>query len=178
MHTLALALLAAAMLLVSAAPASAQADPAPASTDTRGSVWGGGLGLTLGSAGWGPVFDLDYRTGPHVLRGRISGHLNVFPMATEYRELVQVMEVAAMYGRDQRVGEARQYRRSFAAGLAMIEVVRDSEEEPTSTVGLALEAQLVRAASGARRGLAAIGNLNPERPFVGLVLSVQVGRVP
>lgn len=154
------------------AVAVAQKNP-PARPPQQERAFRGGLGLLVGSTGFGGAFDLSLNRGTRLYRFRITGHDNSIA-SWQNVESVSISESALMLGRGRRYGP--RYG-SVSAGLAVVEVTRPADDNGTTTVGVPLEAQLL-SGGPVRLGATLAANLNLERSFGAFILSVQFGRVP
>lgn len=160
-------------LLLAAVPAAAQENPAPEPPRPE-RLYRAGLGLLVGSGGFGAAFDVSMNSGSRVYRLRLTGHDNAIA-SWQTTESVSIAETALMVGRGRRF--TRNYG-SVSAGLALVEVSRGGEDgDVATTLGVPVEAQLI-SGGPLKLGATAAANLNLERPFAAFVLSVQVGRVP
>lgn len=157
------------------APHSA-AEPAPTGApraDVQPSIrafWAG-LGVALGTPGFGVQIDATLRNDGRVMRGRL---LVLDGGRDTDGQILAVTELAGMYGVGRRLGYMRNWY-SASAGLALLTGERNGEE--FTTIGIPLELQAV-----SRRvphlGAALTANLNPELPFVAATMSLQLGRAP
>jgi hypothetical protein len=161
-------------LLISAAPAAAQKNP-PREAPRAERLYRGGLGVLVGSTGFGGALDLSVNSGARVYRFRLTGHDNGIASWQNAVEPVSISETALMVGRGHRF--ARNYG-SVTAGLALVEVSRGGDtQNSTTTIGVPVEAQLI-SGGPLRLGATLAGNLNVQRPFAAFIMSVQIGRVP
>jgi hypothetical protein len=160
----------AAALLIMSASLHAQ-KPVPEAAAER--YWRGGVGILAGTAGLGPSLDVSLNTATRLYRARMTVHENTIG-ATTYRERYTLSETALMVGRGRRF--TRNYA-SVAAGVALVQRLDDDETRETTTVGVPVEAMLVSGAMP-RIGIALIGNVNANRPFAAVVVSLQFGRIP
>lgn len=154
-----------------------QADTGPAPPEARvdaqpsiRAFWAG-LGVAIGTPGFGVQIDATLRNDDRVMRARF---LVLDGDRDADGQLLSVTELAGMYGVGRRLGFMRNWY-SAAAGLALLTGHRNDEE--FTTIGIPLELQAV-----SRRvphlGAALTANLNPKIPYVGATMSLQLGRAP
>ena len=167
-----------------AAPLSAQADP-PLQTPTPPTETGvfGTLGVGVASPGIGGLVTLSVHSARHAFVLRSSGASEF----TLFAPSDNVEDYAFLYGR---TGERERGWLRAAAGPAVVRVVRygpgydcwwfacsyDSWEmyEP----GLALQADAVWTPGDAfGLGLTVFANINPEMPYAGVAVGVNLGKV-
>ncbi|MEO5511661.1 MAG: hypothetical protein ABIS27_13600 [Longimicrobiales bacterium] len=163
----------AASLILLSSPLAAQKNPPPREPPPE-RVFRVGLGVLVGSAGLGGAVDASLNVGARLYRFRLSAQSNDVMAASSPDVRLSITESAFMLGR------GRRYRVNYgsvAAGLALVNVSRGSDDAVKTTVGIPVEAQLI-SRGPIRLGATLAGNLNLEQPFAAFILSVQLGRVP
>jgi hypothetical protein len=132
-----------------------------------------GIGVGGGSGGLTVGIDATLDRVDRLYRARLTTLDNVaVNQGLEYTPRVTIGEVGLMYGKGHRF--SRTYG-TLSGGLALVTV--DMDESTKATVGVPVEAQLVFG-DAFKVGTSLLGNLNAEKPFVALIVSVQFGRMP
>jgi hypothetical protein len=130
------------------------------------------VGAGFGTAGLSVAIDAAVHAGDRLYRGRLTAHDNLGGGWAGHVPHELVTELGVLYGTGHRF--SRNYGLA-AAGLALVAVERT--DASSATIGIPVEAQLV-SGGPLRLGIAAMGNVNPVKPFAAFVLSVQFGGVP
>ena len=142
----------------------------PAASDRA--VWGG-AGVGLGSVGALVQLDASLYRASRLLRGRLTAHSNLGGFGTRADE--SVTELSALLGRGAACCGGNWGSASVGGGVVVGR--RGPDEAQFTTVGLAGEAALM-SRRRPRLSVSAFANLNPERSFAGLSLSLVFGRTP
>lgn len=131
----------------------------------RRAVWTG-LGLALGTAGFGGVLEVSYWNG-RLFRARAGVHTDPAQASGD------MTEIAALVGTGRPVG------RNWGAAAAGIGIVERTDTDGTSSTvpGVAADVQLI-SARFPHLAFAATANVNAKQSFAGFTLSLLLGRMP
>ena len=151
-------------------PAEAQVtDPAPEVQRTWVS-FGYGLAAMAG-ADAEDAFSLVGELGLHLQRGRYIGSLRTAVLFGIFGD-TGFGDISLLLGRATR---AQGFRASASAGLAYVGGTDPITYAEVATIGVPLEGQLLYSVGVLGLGLYGFANLNPERSFAGLTLSLHIG---
>lgn len=156
---------------LNAAAASATAEAPRLDAQPSIKAFWAGLGVAIGSPGFGVQIDATLRNDDRVMRGRL---LAIGGARDSDERSLFITELAGMYGMGTRFGRSGNWY-SAAAGLALL--TGDRSDEPFTTVGIPVELQAISRRSP-HLGATLTANLNPEVPYIAATLSLQLGRVP
>ena len=149
--------------------------PVSVTPRTETAVWGG-LGLGVGSAGFGGQLDLSRMKNNRLLRARLSGHSNMASTYANDREPKDVAEWSLMFGS----GKPCCARNWGAWAVGPSWVTGSSGWSPArefQTIGITGETFLV-SARFPHLSVSLFANGNAEQPFAGVNLSLLLGRMP
>ena len=131
-----------------------------------------GYGLAaLAGADADEAYSLVGELGLHLQRGRYVGSLRAAVLFGIFGD-TGFGDISLLLGRATR---ARGFRASASIGLAYVGGTDPVTYAGVATVGVPLEGQLLYSPGALGLGLYGFANLNPERSFAGLTLSLHVG---
>lgn len=135
-----------------------------------------GLGLAAGTAGLGPQVDFSRYRRARLLRVRGAVHAGGF-MATTSTDDATVFELSVLAGRGASCCGSNWGAWAIGGGVVSVDRGGSAGTESKTTLGATAEAFIL---SGRFPNLqfAGFANLNMERPFAGMSLSLALGRMP
>ena len=117
------------------------------------------------------AYSLVGEIGLHLQRGRYTGSLRTAVLFDIFGD-TGYGDIGLLVGRATR---AQGFRASASVGLAFVQGTDPITYADVTTVGVPLEAQVFYSPGALGLGLYAFANVNPERSFAGLTLSLHVG---